>query len=153
MQDARYESGLDNSPMYDGEFYDTDAHHMMLYDVGKTRADAPALVHWCGRSNQHAPPPTMPSGMTSYVVMELDNLAYLAVEGLSTPRPDLANAMTVMANVCMPTLHAACCLPRPLPLSFPPLFVFVSLPQPPPRPATPLPLPIALILCRACAST
>eukprot|EP01060_Flectonema_neradi_P036810 TRINITY_DN719_c0_g2_i1.p1 TRINITY_DN719_c0_g2~~TRINITY_DN719_c0_g2_i1.p1 ORF type:complete len:809 (+),score=122.46 TRINITY_DN719_c0_g2_i1:62-2428(+) len=36
MQDARYESGLDNSPMYDGEFFNTTTHKMMLYDVGMT---------------------------------------------------------------------------------------------------------------------
>ena len=35
MQDARYESGLDNSPMYDGDFFDTNKTHLMqLYDVG-----------------------------------------------------------------------------------------------------------------------
>ena len=37
MQDARYESGLDNSPMYDGDFFDASPHgtHLMqLYDVG-----------------------------------------------------------------------------------------------------------------------
>ena len=34
MQAARYESGLDNSPMYDGEFFNTTTSHMMLYDVG-----------------------------------------------------------------------------------------------------------------------
>ena len=36
MQDARFESGLDNSPMYDGEFFNTTSHQMMLYDVGMT---------------------------------------------------------------------------------------------------------------------
>ena len=38
MQAARYESGLDNSPMYDGEFYSFNqtlqSGHMHLYDVG-----------------------------------------------------------------------------------------------------------------------
>ena len=35
MQDARFESGLDNSPMYDGEFFDANKTHLMqLYDVG-----------------------------------------------------------------------------------------------------------------------
>ena len=35
MQGARYESGLDNSPMYDGEFFDTYTTHLMqLADVG-----------------------------------------------------------------------------------------------------------------------
>eukprot|EP01079_Euglenida_sp_SAG-EU17-18_P002855 gene2855-3450_t len=34
MQGARYESGLDNSPMYDGNFWDEDTHLMQLYDVG-----------------------------------------------------------------------------------------------------------------------
>lgn len=31
MQAARYESGLDNSPMYDGEFFNSTTNHMMLY--------------------------------------------------------------------------------------------------------------------------
>ena len=35
MQNARYESGLDNSPMYDGEFFDdSNTFLMQLYDVG-----------------------------------------------------------------------------------------------------------------------
>ena len=36
MQGARFESGLDNSPMYDGEFFNTTTHKMQLYDVGMT---------------------------------------------------------------------------------------------------------------------
>eukprot|EP01084_Bolivina_argentea_P096645 173745_1 len=36
MQGARWESGLDNSPMYDGEFFNATTHHMELYDVGMT---------------------------------------------------------------------------------------------------------------------
>lgn len=37
MQNARWESGLDNSPMYDGEFFDNVSTHLMqLYDVGMT---------------------------------------------------------------------------------------------------------------------
>merc|ERR1712226_570096 len=45
MQDARYESGLDNSPMYDGTFvnttsgcslYESGCGLMQLYDVGMT---------------------------------------------------------------------------------------------------------------------
>eukprot|EP01084_Bolivina_argentea_P287125 492646_1 len=36
MQAARYESGLDNSPMYDGNLFNTTTHHMQLYDVGMT---------------------------------------------------------------------------------------------------------------------
>ena len=37
MQAARYESGLDNSPMYDDDsLYDPISHHMLLYDVGMT---------------------------------------------------------------------------------------------------------------------
>ena len=37
MQAARYESGLDNSPMYDDDaLYDATSHHMELYDVGMT---------------------------------------------------------------------------------------------------------------------
>jgi len=34
MQGARYESGLDNSPMYDGNFYNGSTKLMLLYDVG-----------------------------------------------------------------------------------------------------------------------
>ena len=34
MQAARWESGLDNSPMYDGNLYDNSTHMMQLYDVG-----------------------------------------------------------------------------------------------------------------------
>jgi hypothetical protein len=36
LQDARYESGLDNSPMYDSPpvEYDNVSHHMLMYDVG-----------------------------------------------------------------------------------------------------------------------
>jgi len=35
MQNARYESGLDNSPMYDGEFFDeSNTFLMQMYDVG-----------------------------------------------------------------------------------------------------------------------
>lgn len=36
MQGARFESGLDNSPMYDGEFYNATTQQMQLYDVGMT---------------------------------------------------------------------------------------------------------------------
>eukprot|EP01060_Flectonema_neradi_P020866 TRINITY_DN28366_c0_g1_i1.p1 TRINITY_DN28366_c0_g1~~TRINITY_DN28366_c0_g1_i1.p1 ORF type:complete len:807 (+),score=98.63 TRINITY_DN28366_c0_g1_i1:110-2422(+) len=36
MQAARYESGLDNSPMYDGEFFNNKTHFMELTDVGFT---------------------------------------------------------------------------------------------------------------------
>lgn len=34
MQAARFESGLDNSPMYDGDLFDTKTHMMNVYDVG-----------------------------------------------------------------------------------------------------------------------
>eukprot|EP00760_Papus_ankaliazontas_P027597 PhM_4_TR3401/c0_g1_i1/m.22627 len=34
MQGARFESGLDNSPMYDGEFFSKQTHQMQMYDVG-----------------------------------------------------------------------------------------------------------------------
>jgi putative isomerase len=34
LQAAKYESGLDNSPMYDGATYDPETHHMLLADVG-----------------------------------------------------------------------------------------------------------------------
>ena len=46
MQAARYE-GLDNSPMYDGEFFDPYVHRMMLWDVGMSSmvvAEADALA-------------------------------------------------------------------------------------------------------------
>eukprot|EP01060_Flectonema_neradi_P036803 TRINITY_DN719_c0_g1_i2.p1 TRINITY_DN719_c0_g1~~TRINITY_DN719_c0_g1_i2.p1 ORF type:complete len:789 (+),score=161.32 TRINITY_DN719_c0_g1_i2:881-3247(+) len=36
MQGGRWESGLDNSPMYDGEFFNSTTHQMMLYDMGMT---------------------------------------------------------------------------------------------------------------------
>jgi len=36
MQGARYESGLDNSPMYDGELFNRGTHEMQLYDIGMT---------------------------------------------------------------------------------------------------------------------
>eukprot|EP01062_Namystynia_karyoxenos_P016792 TRINITY_DN16186_c0_g1_i1.p1 TRINITY_DN16186_c0_g1~~TRINITY_DN16186_c0_g1_i1.p1 ORF type:complete len:784 (+),score=289.83 TRINITY_DN16186_c0_g1_i1:70-2352(+) len=36
MQNARYESGLDNSPMYDGQFWNSSTQQMGLYDVGMT---------------------------------------------------------------------------------------------------------------------
>eukprot|EP00658_Telonema_sp_P-2_P034540 TRINITY_DN25205_c0_g1_i2.p1 TRINITY_DN25205_c0_g1~~TRINITY_DN25205_c0_g1_i2.p1 ORF type:complete len:721 (+),score=172.82 TRINITY_DN25205_c0_g1_i2:163-2325(+) len=58
MQAARYESGLDNSPMYDGEFYNTSSHRMMLYDVG----------------------------MSSMVAMELQALANLSLTAFDPPR-------------------------------------------------------------------
>eukprot|EP01083_Nonionella_stella_P210138 761057_1 len=45
MQAARYESGLDNSPMYDGDFFNTTTHHMMLYDVGMTSLFMNELKH------------------------------------------------------------------------------------------------------------
>lgn len=47
MQGARYESGLDNSPMYDGDFYSTATHLMSLFDVGMSSmavSDADAVV-------------------------------------------------------------------------------------------------------------
>eukprot|EP01043_Picozoa_sp_COSAG02_P040906 COSAG02_NODE_3347_length_6896_cov_2.201854_1_plen_600_part_10 len=62
MQAARYESGLDNSPMYDGEFYsfnDTlQSGHMHLYDVG----------------------------MASMLAMELQSLANLSLTAFNPPR-------------------------------------------------------------------
>eukprot|EP00546_Thalassionema_frauenfeldii_P011612 CAMPEP_0178927074 /NCGR_PEP_ID=MMETSP0786-20121207/18947_1 /TAXON_ID=186022 /ORGANISM="Thalassionema frauenfeldii, Strain CCMP 1798" /LENGTH=276 /DNA_ID=CAMNT_0020602389 /DNA_START=200 /DNA_END=1027 /DNA_ORIENTATION=+ len=36
MQCARFESGLDNSPMYDGDFFDPKTNLMQMYDVGMT---------------------------------------------------------------------------------------------------------------------
>jgi neutral trehalase len=47
MQAAKYESGLDNSPMYDGILFDTITHKMKLADVGLTSlyiADCRALA-------------------------------------------------------------------------------------------------------------
>ncbi len=47
MQGARYESGLDNSPMYDSPSYDEKTHTMMLADVGLMSmfiADSDALA-------------------------------------------------------------------------------------------------------------
>ena len=47
MQAARYESGLDNSPMYDGDFFSvnksTGTGHMMLWDVGMSSMVAQEL--------------------------------------------------------------------------------------------------------------
>ena len=65
MQAARYESGLDNSPMYDGEFfaYNDTARtgHMLLWDVG----------------------------MNSMVAMEMRALADLALSAFSPPRTEV----------------------------------------------------------------
>jgi len=60
MQAARYESGLDNSPMYDGpdSWFNTSSNHMMLYDVG----------------------------MTAMVMMELRALANLSISAFDPPR-------------------------------------------------------------------
>ncbi len=47
MQAAKFESGLDNSPMYDGVLFDTITHKMKLADVGLTSlyiADCKALA-------------------------------------------------------------------------------------------------------------
>jgi hypothetical protein len=47
LQGAKYESGLDNSPMYDDAGFDTITHQMMLADVGLTSlyiADCNALA-------------------------------------------------------------------------------------------------------------
>ena len=61
MQAARYESGLDNSPMYDGEFFNATGKDLMdLYDVG----------------------------MSSMVAMELQALANLSVTAFDPPRTD-----------------------------------------------------------------
>ena len=62
MQAARYESGLDNSPMYDGQFYSFNetlqSGHMHLYDVG----------------------------MASMLAMELQSLANLSITAFKPPR-------------------------------------------------------------------
>ncbi len=60
MQGARYESGLDNSPMYDGEFFNASSGQMQLYDVGfssMVAADAEALAQLAaelGRTEEQA---------------------------------------------------------------------------------------------------
>ena len=52
----RYESGLDNSPMYDGTFYNETVHHMQLYDVGMSSlfawetANLAKIAYLTGRS-------------------------------------------------------------------------------------------------------
>ena len=65
LQDARFESGLDNSPMYDGiddssdgagpvRFDDRVTHHMELYDVGMTGlylSDTRALIELATERN------------------------------------------------------------------------------------------------------
>jgi len=60
MQGARFESGLDNSPMYDGEFFDNQTHLMGLYDVGMSSmfvqeaASLAALAKAIGRPDAEA---------------------------------------------------------------------------------------------------
>lgn len=69
MQGARYESGLDNSPMYDGDFFELNAStgtgKMLLYDVG----------------------------MSSMVAMELKALAELALTAFTPPRKDVHDSL------------------------------------------------------------
>mmetsp|Transcript_74654 Transcript_74654/g.175181 ORF Transcript_74654/g.175181 Transcript_74654/m.175181 type:complete len:359 (+) Transcript_74654:123-1199(+) len=45
MQGARYESGLDNSPMYDGEFFNNKTAQMQLVDVGFSAMVAADALH------------------------------------------------------------------------------------------------------------
>ena len=57
MQGARFESGLDNSPMYDGEFWSNATHHMQLADVGASSlfvAEADALAALAAAVNRSA---------------------------------------------------------------------------------------------------
>jgi hypothetical protein len=62
MQGARYESGLDNSPMYDGYFFSNDTHHMQLADVGASSlfvADSDALAGLAAAVNRTADAATL----------------------------------------------------------------------------------------------
>lgn len=62
MQGARFESGLDNSPMYDGDFYSNATHHMQLADVGASSlfvADADALAGLAAAINRTADAATL----------------------------------------------------------------------------------------------
>ena len=43
MQGARFESGLDNSPMYDGNFYDPSTHQMLVSRLQRHRRRAERL--------------------------------------------------------------------------------------------------------------
>ena len=77
MQAARYESGLDNSPMYDGEFYSFNetlqSGHMHLYDVG----------------------------MASMLAMELQSLANLSLTAFTPPRTaQHASIMKQLKGLC-----------------------------------------------------
>jgi len=62
MQGARFESGLDNSPMYDGDFFSNATHHMQLADVGASSlfvADADALAGLAAAVNRTADAATL----------------------------------------------------------------------------------------------
>lgn len=70
LQAARYESGLDNSPMYDGidnglgpvRFDNVTTHHMTLYDVGMTAlylSDTEALIALANARNRTDVVPTL----------------------------------------------------------------------------------------------
>jgi len=59
MQGARFESGLDNSPMYDGppSYFDNETHLMQAYDVGMSSlfvAEAAALAELARAVNRSA---------------------------------------------------------------------------------------------------
>lgn len=76
MQGARFESGLDNSPMYDGDFWDSGTKLMQLYDVG----------------------------MTAMFVMEANALADLA-DAISRPEGDMLRARgAAMRNLMLDEL-------------------------------------------------
>ena len=67
MQGARFESGLDNSPMYDGEFFDNATSLMQLVDVGMSsmvvqEAEALAELAAVVDRSADAARPSAPSG-------------------------------------------------------------------------------------------
>ena len=68
MQGARFESGLDNSPMYDGYFYSNATHHMQLADVGMSSlfvVEADALAALAVVLNRSADAATLLARATS----------------------------------------------------------------------------------------
>ena len=69
MQGARYESGLDNSPMYDGppDYFDNVSHLMLAYDVGMSSlfvAEAAALAELARIVNRTADAATLEAHAT-----------------------------------------------------------------------------------------
>ena len=77
MQAGRWESGLDNSPMYDGSFFDDDEQQMELYDVGMSSMhamDAEALSELAaaiGRDNEAAMLAERATKMRALIATEL----------------------------------------------------------------------------------